>query len=74
MSVLKRYTQLPTHLVHIFRLPVPLRVFNPVKRSWDLKLHDGKVLPMKADKYVEPNGMSMRPPKSEKMRHTVSTW
>ncbi len=77
MSV-KRFFQVPLPLVRIGRLPVALRDFETqmAKRSssFDLKLRDGLVHPAVGDKFIGPNGMSLRPRDSEKMKEIVAKW
>jgi hypothetical protein len=64
---MKAFTQLPRTLYRIQpRLPVSLRDFDTQMKlgrsSFDLKLHDGKVMPMPlGSKFHTPNGMSLRP-------------
>ena len=66
MSRLTRFRQLPLTLYRIQpRLQVSLRDFDTQmakkRESYDLKLHNGLVLPMTGDTFHTPNGMSLRP-------------
>lgn len=63
---MKRFTSLPLTLYRIQgKLPVKLRDFDTQKAlgrsSFDLKRHNGLVLPMEGDVFHTPNGMSLRP-------------
>ena len=63
---MQRLTRLPLTLFRIQpQLPVALRDYDTqmaLKRSsFDLKTHDGLVLPEKGDVFRVPNGMSLRP-------------
>lgn len=76
MSRLVRYTQLPLTLYRIQpTLRVALRDYDTQvakgRTSFDLKLHDGLVLPMTGDTFHTPNGMSLRP-NSPKMLDILS--
>ena len=61
-----RFVQLPRTLYRIQpKLQVSLRSFEAQqakkRTSYDLKLHDGLVLPAQGDTFIGPNGMSLRP-------------
>eukprot|EP00056_Hartaetosiga_gracilis_P014547 m.240827 g.240827 ORF g.240827 m.240827 type:complete len:154 (-) comp16133_c0_seq1:203-664(-) len=65
-SLLRRYARLPINMYRIQNgASVNLRDFDTQmakgRKAFDLKLHDGLVLPMKSETFVEPNGMSLRP-------------
>ncbi|KAJ3402891.1 hypothetical protein HDV05_008164 [Chytridiales sp. JEL 0842] len=69
--LMKRFTRLPITLFRIQpRLPVSLRDYDTQlaknRSSFDLKLHNGLVLPMESKEFTTPNGMSLRPA-NEKM-------
>eukprot|EP00474_Spongospora_subterranea_P010321 CRZ10779.1 hypothetical protein [Spongospora subterranea] len=67
MAAMKRYTSVPITLYRIqLRLPVSLRDHAVQvarnRTSFDLKLHDGLVMPMPPNSpFHTPNGMSVRP-------------
>ena len=68
---MQRFSRFPITLYRIQpRLPVNLRDYDiqkaKKKLSYDLRLHDGLVLPMQGDLFHTPNGMSLRQ-KSAKM-------
>ena len=64
---MKKFSIAPLTLYRIQpKLPVRLRSYDDQvakgRASFDLKLHDGKVLPIKNEiKFETPNGMSLRP-------------
>lgn len=76
---MQRITQLPLTLYRIQpRLPVNLRSFDKQmalgRSSFDLKLHDGLVLPVaQGTSFKTPNGMSLRP-SSDTMRSILSSF
>lgn len=78
ISQMIRYTRLPITLYRIQgRLPVRLRDYETQmekgRTSFDLKLHDGKVLPMEGLTFHTPNGMSLRPG-NDKMREVLENF
>jgi hypothetical protein len=62
---MQRFNRFPVTLYRIQpSLPVNLREYDTQRAlnrlSFDLKLHDGLVLPMQGNKFHTPNGMSLR--------------
>lgn len=65
-QLVRKFKVLPKTLYRIqARLPVNLRDYDTQmakgRASYDLKLHDGLVLPAEGDEWIGPNGMSLRP-------------
>ena len=76
--LVKRFSKLPITLYRIqARLPVSLRDYDTQvsmgRKSFDLQLHDGKVLPAVGDKWIGPNDMSLRPG-NETMLNIIKNW
>ena len=77
-QLVKRYQVLPKALYRIQgKLPVKLRDYDTQmakgRTSYDLKLHNGKVMPAEGDEWIGPNGMSLRPP-TDTMLGILDDW
>ncbi|KAF7305095.1 hypothetical protein MKEN_01224700 [Mycena kentingensis (nom. inval.)] len=74
--LLGRFTVLPIELGRVQSgRKVKLRDYETQVKlerfSYDLKLHDGMVLPAEGDDFIGPNGCSLRPPLSPTMQEVV---
>jgi hypothetical protein len=73
MSIVKRYNMFPRTLYRVqSKMNVYLRNHETQmslgRTSYDLKTVDGLVMPAVGDKYIGPNGISLRPPTEKMMR------